>query len=251
MYVPSPASVLSTAILLLPCLVSGAPATVQKQGVASGPGNQFLGTLSWYPQQPELLLASVSNNSTSHYAILTKNNLFDDSHPYNPLTVRSLSGRAVTLRGTRYPYPNIEDAQFRDFPPGAAWERYFNMSDYMPPSTAIKVPESQCFSFQLPGFAEALAIDDTNKGQHLADIFLSKGITNVEVVSNPIHMNVTIGPAPPGTPTIQPLGAVVPIPSEQPGVFIPPGGGVAVDVLQNNLQDGFVIGPGSRSASSS
>ncbi|KAL8802809.1 MAG: hypothetical protein Q9182_003569 [Xanthomendoza sp. 2 TL-2023] len=246
MHVPNLASVLSTAILLLPWLVLGAPATINKQGVASGPGNQFLGTLTWYPQQPALLLASISNNSTSHYAILTKNNLLDDSHPYSPLIVKSLSGRPVALQGTRYPYPNIEDAQFRDFPPGSSWERYFNMSDYMPPSNAIKIPESQCFSFQLPGFVEALAIDDTDKSQHLADIFLSRGITNVEVVSNPIHMNVTIGPTPPGTPTTQALGAVVPIPSEPAGVFIPPGGGVAVDVLQNSLQEGFVIGPGAR-----
>ncbi|KAL8691250.1 MAG: hypothetical protein Q9224_004223 [Gallowayella concinna] len=240
MYVPTLASVLSTAILLLPNLVAGAPQTL-KQGAVSGPGNQFFGSLTWYPQQPALVLASISNNSTSHYALLTKNNLFDDNHPYDPFEVRSLPGRPVELTGTRYPYPGIEDAQFRDFPPGSAWERYFNMSGYMPNSTAIKVPESQCFSFQLPNFVEALAIDDLAPDRHLADIFLSKGITTVEVVSNPIHMNVTIAPAPPGTPTTVVLGAVFPIPEQQPGVFIAPGGGPQVDTLQNNLQEGFTL----------
>ncbi|KAI4234778.1 MAG: hypothetical protein L6R40_006657 [Gallowayella cf. fulva] len=234
---------LSTTTLLLPTLVSGAPAqAITKQPTPSGPGEQFLGSLTWYPQQPALLLATITNNSTTHYAILTKNNLFDDNHPYNPITVRTLSGAPVALRGTRYPYDHIEDAQFRDFPPGSAWERYFNMSDYMPPSRTIRAPESQCFSFQLPTLVEALALNDADEDQHLADIFLSQGLTNVEVASNPVHMNVTIAP---GTPTAAALGAAVSIPAEPAGVFLPPDG-QQVNVLQNIAEEGFLIGPAAR-----
>lgn len=236
MYVATLANVFGAAVVLLPLLVSAAPASPQlKQSAPTGPGNQFLGSLTWYPQQPDLILASVSNNSTAHYAILTKNNLFDDLHPYRPLEVDSLSGASVPLVGSRYPYPNIEDAQFRDFPPGTVWERYFNMSAYMPPMPDIKVPESRCFSFHLPQRVEALLIDDNQPSQHLADIFLSKGLTLVELASTPLHQNITVSPGT-ATPTNGALAAAQTIPAElqAPGVFLPPS--VQTGIVVNSLQ---------------
>ncbi|KAL8785788.1 MAG: hypothetical protein Q9213_003166 [Squamulea squamosa] len=253
MYKSTVAHILSTAIVLLPLLASAAPASAApvsspaKQAAPTGPGNQFLGSLTWYPQQPDLVLATVSNNSTAHYAILTKNNLFDDTHPYRPLLATSLSRAPITLVGSRYPYPLIEDAQFRDFPPGSVWERYFNMSQYLPPVADASAPESRCFSFQLPKTVEALAIDDTQTGQHLADIFLSQGLTNVELVSNPLHMNATVTPSR-GTATAAAAGAAQSIPAQSAGVFLLPSEqtGQVVNTLQSlqpiNEQQGFVIG---------
>ncbi|KAL8773748.1 MAG: hypothetical protein Q9209_001516 [Squamulea sp. 1 TL-2023] len=254
MYEPTLAHILSTALVLLPLLASGAPASSPaKQAAPTGPGNQFLGRLTWYSQQqPDLVLASISNNSTAHYAILTKNNLFDDSHPYRPLLAASLSRAPITLLGSRYPYPTIEDAQFRDFPPGSVWERYFNMSQYLPPVADARAPESRCFSFQLPRTVEALAIDDNKTGQHLADIFLSQGLTNVELVSNPLHMNVTVTPSG-GTRTNAAAGAAQSIPAQSAGVFLLPNEqtGHVVNTFQNvqpiSEQEGFVIGAGSSS----
>ncbi|KAL8726733.1 MAG: hypothetical protein Q9166_006528 [cf. Caloplaca sp. 2 TL-2023] len=252
MYVPSVLKGLSTTTFLLPLLVSAAPAIPTKQAAASGPGNQFLGSLMWYSQQPDLLLATISNNSTSHYALLTKNNLLDDSHPFNPLSVATLSRTPVALNGRRYPYPSIEDAQFRDFPPGSLWQRYFNMSEYIPPSNKIQAPESQCFIFQLPTLVEALAIDDSQNAQHLADIFLGQGLTSVEVASNPIHMNVTVSPA---TGTAAALAAAqTTIPAQPAGVFLLPEEqtGQVVSALQDPANAGeapsFVIGHRSTSS---
>lgn len=244
MYLPTPANV----VVLLPLLVSAGPISQLKQAAPTGPGNEFLGSLTWYPQQPDLLLATVSNNSTAHYAILTKNNLFDDLHPYRPLQVATVSGAPVALIGSRYPYPNIEDSQFRDFPPGMVWERYFNISAYMPPMSDTNVTESRCFSFQLPKVVDALVIDDLTPSPHLADIFLTKGLTQVQLVSTPIHQNVTVAPGP-ATPASGASAAAQTIPAgAQPaGVFIPSSvqTGTVVTSLQGlapvNAAPGFVI----------
>ncbi|KAL8721393.1 MAG: hypothetical protein Q9225_001908 [Loekoesia sp. 1 TL-2023] len=221
MYVLVSAKVLSIAIAFLPLCVVGAPAQPQpnKQAAPTGPGNDFMGSLTWYPQQPELLLATVSNNSTVHYAILAKNNLFDDAHPFAPFQVSTLSGSPVTLVGNRWRYPGIDDTQFKDFAPGAVWQRYFNMSDYMPPSAQYETPTSECFSFSLPPTVEALDLDNASQGQHLADLFLSKGMVEVHVDANPIHMNVTV---PPGTGTTPASGALQTLPAEPSGVILAP-----------------------------
>ncbi|KAL8993906.1 MAG: hypothetical protein Q9169_005997 [Polycauliona sp. 2 TL-2023] len=234
MYASSLVSVFGAAVGLLPPLVSSAPTTahVKRAPAPTGSGTQFLGSLTWYPQQPDLILATVSNNSTAHYAILAKNNLFDDLHPYKPLQVIDQSGKSVAIVGSRHPYPNIEDAQFRDFPPGMVWERYLNMSAYMPPFPDIQSPESRCFGFQLPSSVEALVIDDTKPNQHLADIFLTQGITQVPLVSNPIHQNVTISPGE-MIPDVVGMPSTQVTPTDQPaGVFLP-----------TDVQSGQVINP--------
>ncbi|KAL8645994.1 MAG: hypothetical protein Q9226_007052 [Calogaya cf. arnoldii] len=245
MYWSTTVNIFGAFVALLPLFVSAAPVA---QPAPTGPGNVFLGSLTWYPQQPDLVLASVSNNSTAHYAILTKNNLFDDLHPYRPLQVSTLSGASVAIVGSRYPYPSIEDAQFRDFPPGTVWQRYFNMSAYMPPMPDVKVEESRCFSFQLPKTVDALIMDGMRPEQHLADIFLTKGLTQVTLESLPLHQNVTVLQ---GTPTVDALGAAQTIPaSEQDaGVFLPPSvqTGNPVNIMQNlnpinAATPGFVIG---------
>lgn len=238
------AKVLSTALALSPLLVSSSPIAatpaMAKQAVGSGPGKDFMGSLSWYPQQPAYMLATVSNNSTTHYAILAKNNLFDDAHPFNPFSVTTLSGTKVTLMGTRYGYPDIDDTQFKDFAPGTVWERYFNMSDYMPPSASIQTPTSQCFSFQLPPTVEALNLDNAKPGQHLADLFFSEGLAEVTLDSNPIHYNVTIAP---GTPTTGAASAAQTIPAEPSGIYLAPSqqSGSALDLLESNSQDASAI----------
>ncbi|KAL8846963.1 MAG: hypothetical protein Q9221_007976 [Calogaya cf. arnoldii] len=251
MYWSTTVKIFGAFVALQPLFVSAAPAAPhrleKKQPAPTGPGSVFLGSLTWYPQQPDLILASVSNNSTARYAILAKNNLFDDLHPYRPLQVSSLSGASVAIVGSRYPYPSIEDGQFRDFPPGSVWQRYFNMSAYMPLMPDVKVKESRCFSFQLPKTVDALNLDGMRPEQHLADIFLTKGLTQVTLESLPLHQNVTVLQ---GTPTVGALGAAQTIPaSEQDaGVFLPPSvqTGNPVNILQNlnpvGAAPGFVIG---------
>ncbi|KAI4120907.1 MAG: hypothetical protein LQ338_006680 [Usnochroma carphineum] len=222
MYISPLAEVLSIAVALAPLLVYAIPAPskpASKQIAPSGLGNDFLGSLTWYSQQPDLVLATISNNSTTNYAILAKNNLFDDTNAYQPFSVTTLSGTPVTLVGTRYPYADIDDSQFRSFPVGAVWERYFNMSEYMPPSPLINAPASQCFIFSLPSKVETLNLDEAKPGQLLADLFLTYGIAQVTVDSNPIHMNVTV---PPGTPTATALGATQSLPAEPSGLFFAP-----------------------------
>ncbi|KAL8655456.1 MAG: hypothetical protein Q9210_000853 [Variospora velana] len=197
---------LSIASILTPLLVSAAPVAQLKQPVPTGPGSSFTGSLTWYHQQPDLVLASISNNSTTNYAILAKNNIFDDNYTYAPLQVQSLSGERVTLVGARHTYPEIEDSQFKSFPVGAVWERYLNMSDYMPPSPDIQTPMSQCFQFALAERVEGLNLDLATATQKLADLFLTNGLAQVAVESNPLHMNVTVAPGtPPATGTDQTL----------------------------------------------
>ncbi|KAI4269318.1 MAG: hypothetical protein LQ337_007355 [Flavoplaca oasis] len=237
MYISNLGKVFAAAVGLLPLFVSAAPSIPlsKRQPAPAGPGNQFLGSLTWYPQQPELILATVSNNSTTHYALLSKNNLFDDLHPYRPLQAATTSGTPITLVGTRHPYPSIDDTQFKDFPPGTAWERYFNMSAYLPPFTDASGPESRCLSFQLPKIIDALAIDDTKPDLHLADIFLTQGLTQVELISTPVHYNVTVLPGT-GTPTSDAPEAAQtgPTISQAPGIFLPSSvqTGQPVNVLQ-------------------
>ncbi|KAL8945782.1 MAG: hypothetical protein Q9222_007724 [Ikaeria aurantiellina] len=252
MYCPGLASLFTISIGLIALLVSSSPTPanpLQKQNAPKGAGNEFLGSLTWYPQQPEYMLATISNNSTTRYAVLSKNNLFDDEHPFNPISVATLSGTPVTLRGTRYPYPSIEDNQFKNFPPGTVWQRYFNMSEYMPPSSSIDAATSECFAFQLPTVVEALNLDNITPGQHLADIFLSQGLTNVAVSSLPIHMNVTLM-AGTGTETTGASAASQTIPSEPSGIYLAPSeqSGSVIDLAENtdgSLSTGFEIGSGS------
>lgn len=199
MYSSLSATLLSVAVTLSPLLTSAAPAPTPQgrellQAAPTGEGNVFLGSLAWYPKQPDLLLATISNNSTTNYAILAKNNLFDDNHPFAPISVLSLSGQAVPLVGSRYPYPGIDDTQFKAFPVGAVWERYFNMSDYIPASSEITIPTSQCFAFALQKTVDTLNLDIAKPSQNLADLFLTNGLTQVTVESNPMHMNVTVAP---------------------------------------------------------
>ncbi|KAL8910271.1 MAG: hypothetical protein Q9171_004435 [Xanthocarpia ochracea] len=242
MHAPTLTNVFSTAVALLPLLVSGAPVT----SPAKRQVTTLLGSLTWYPQRPDLVLATVRNTGGVHYSILTKNNLFDDLYPYRPLTVTSLPGVPVPLVGTRFSYPSIDDSQFRDFPPGTIWERYFNMSQYMPSYPEIQGQESRCFSFQLPRDIEALVLEDPEAKPRLADLFLTQGLDRVSLASNPLHMNVTIsrgnGTADNGVP-----GARQPIPEQPAGVFLLQSQqtGAVVNTLQNlneATSQPFIIG---------
>ncbi|KAL8707791.1 MAG: hypothetical protein Q9220_007243 [cf. Caloplaca sp. 1 TL-2023] len=240
MYRPGFARLFTIAIGLRALLVSSSPTpakVILKQSAPTGPGNEFLGSLTWNPQAPEFVLATISNNSTTHYAVLAKNNLFDDAHPITPISVATLSGTPVTLIGTRYPYPTIDDTQFKDFPPGTVWERYFNMSEYMPPSSSIKTATSECYSFQLPTLVEALDLDNMTPRQHLADLFLSEGLTNVAVSSLPIHMNVTLMAGTGTTGASAAAQTLSPVPS---GIYLAPSEqtGSVIDLTENT--DGSV-----------
>lgn len=237
---------LSTGFTSSPLLVSAAPAPanpIHKQAAPTGTGNVFLGSLTWYPQQPDFVLATISNNSTTNYAVLAKNNLFDDNFAYAPFSVSTLSGVPVALVGTRYPYPTIDDTQFKAFPVGAVWERYFNMSSYIPPSSQIRTSTSQCFTFSLPITVETLNLDMAKSGQHLADLFLGIGLTEVAVDSNPIHMNVTVQPST-GTTAAAAAGATQSIPAEPSGVFLAPSEqtGSVINLLQNSNPDTSALG---------
>ncbi|KAL8866176.1 MAG: hypothetical protein Q9174_006454 [Haloplaca sp. 1 TL-2023] len=230
------------AILLSLSYVSCAPLTSSslsprqfKSGAtAEGP---FLGSLAWYPQQPDFLLATVSNNSTTNYGILAKNNLFDDDHPYNPLQVSSLTGGRMDLEGTRYSYDGIADAQFKNFPVGMVWQRYFNMSGYMP-LQGYTTPTSKCFQFQLPAAVEGLNLDKRTGNQRIADLFFLNGLEQIPLVSNPIHYNVTV---PAGDPVPDKLGDVEPIPTQSRGIYIPPSlqSGSVIDLLEGNPLDPY------------
>ena len=240
MFVSVSAIALGLAIAFSPLGIVASP-VIAKQAAPSGPGNDFMGSLTWYPQNPDLLLATISNNSTVKYAVLAKNNLFDDAHPFAPLQVTDLSGTPITLVGSRWSYTGIDDTQFKDFPPGAVWQRYFNMSEYLPPSTQYKTPTSQCLAFALPPTVEALNKDQMTPNQHLADLFLSKGITEVTVDANPIHMNATV---PPSTGTAAAAGAAQPIPTEPSGIILPASqqSGAVINLLEGSQPSGALDG---------
>ncbi|KAL8935039.1 MAG: hypothetical protein Q9216_005612 [Gyalolechia sp. 2 TL-2023] len=231
MYVSVSTSVLTIAIALLPFGVLGAPQHL-KQAAPSGPGNEFEGSLTWYPEQPDLLLASISNNSTTTYALLAKNNLFDDDHPFAPFKVETPSGTPVKLVGNRWQYPEIEDTQFKDFAPGATWQRYFNTSLYIPPSDQYQLPTSECFTFSLPIQVDALARDPINPAMRLPDLFLTRGLTQVSVNAHPIHMNVTV-PSATGTASAPQTSQA--IPTQPDGVILAPDqqSGEVVSLLEN------------------
>ncbi|KAL8921655.1 MAG: hypothetical protein Q9208_005584 [Pyrenodesmia sp. 3 TL-2023] len=238
---------LGLAATLSPLLASAAPAPAPapqgrglKQAAPTGEGNEFLGSVAWYPQQPDLLLATISNNSTTNYAILAKNNLFDDNHPYAPISVSTLSGKAVPLVGSRHPYPAIDDTQFKAFPIGAVWERYFNMSEYIPASSEITVPTSQCFAFALPKTVDTLNLDIAKPGQYLADLFLTNGLTQVTVASNPVHMNVTVAPATGTTTGATPTQSLPAVPS---GLILEPSEqtGSIADLLAGTYDQGDLL----------
>ncbi|KAL8974436.1 MAG: hypothetical protein Q9197_001342 [Variospora fuerteventurae] len=184
------------------------------------PGSSFVGSLTWDPRQPDLVLASISNNSTTNYLLLAKNNIFDNEHTYRPLRVKTLSGDPVPLIGGRHPYNRTEDSQFKDFPVGAVWQRYLNMSAYMPLSPDIQIPTSQCFQFALDETVTCLNYDVKKPIQTIPDLYLLNGFEQVPVESNPLHMNVTVAPGTPPATMPPGTGPTPTAPSQSPGLIL-------------------------------
>ncbi|KAI4289128.1 MAG: hypothetical protein L6R35_001604 [Caloplaca aegaea] len=211
---------LSIASILTPLLVSASPVAQMLEPRPPVPGSSFIGSLTWYPRQPDLVLASISNNSTTNYYILAKNNIFDDEHTYRPLQVQTLSGEPVPLIGGRHPYPHMADSQFKNFTVGAVWQRYLNMSRYMPLSPDIQIPTSQCFRFALPQSVDALNSDLQRADQPISDLFLTNGLVQVPVESNPLHMNVTVAPGTPPATMAPGTGPTPTAPFQEPGLIL-------------------------------
>ncbi|KAL9020033.1 MAG: hypothetical protein Q9185_002722 [Variospora sp. 1 TL-2023] len=210
---------LSIASILIPLLVSASPVAQMREPRPPVPGSSFIGSLTWDPRQPDLVLASISNNSTTNYYLLAKNNIFDNEHTYRPLRVKTLSGDPVPLIGGRHPYDDTNDTQFKKFPVGAVWQRYLNMSAYMPLSPDIQIPTSQCFQFALDETVDCVNSDVKKPDQYLADMLLLNGFEQVPVESNPLHMNVTVAPGTPPATMVPGTGPTPTAPSQLSGLI--------------------------------
>ena len=162
-------------------------------------GQQLAGSISQLggTDNDGVILVTVENNSTHNYSVEARNNLFDTYHPWQPMNITSMDGKAVSLVGAEYAYGQLDDSSFVTMPAGAVWQRALNITAYMPPDITITKPTSMCYYVTFPdGF---WAIDSTGMpaGETLATEFLTPGasrLVDLYIVSNILHLNITTVP---------------------------------------------------------
>ena len=144
-----------------------------------------------------LVLVTIENNSTGNYSMEAINNLFDSNNPYQPLTVNTVAGKAVNLLGSLYSYGTLSDLYFVSMPPGAIWQREFNLTEYLAPDYTITKPTSICYVVSIPSGMWAINTTAFTAGEDLATGFFNKedpALTYLKVQSVPIHVNITSMP---------------------------------------------------------
>jgi len=180
-----------------------------------------------------LVLVTIENNSTGNYSMEAINNLFDSANPYEPLNVRNLAGQAVNLIGTVASYGQLSDANFLSMPPGALWQREFNMTEYMEPDATITKPTSNCYVVNIAAGMWAINTTAFTAGENLATGFFNQkdpALTYVKVVSTPLHVNITSVPLPAGAAGLaaQASLTVAPAPTQAAATLIEPSGTVGL-----------------------
>lgn len=160
--------------------------------------SQFVGTITPYgPDADGLIMVTIQNPSTGNYSVEARNNIFDDANPYQPLRVKTLAGKYVTLVGSSYPYGQTTDSAFVSMSPGAVWQREFNMTEYIPADPSLKIPTSECFTVSFPDGLFAVNTTNFVANENLATGFFGGASVQVFIQSSPLHLNIT---AMPGTP---------------------------------------------------
>lgn len=144
------------------------------------------------PEIDGILLATVENTSAENYSIEARNNLFDNANPFQPLTVTTLSGTPVLLVGTQVQYGELTDSAFVSMPPGAIWQRVFNMTEYIPPDSTATKAYSACFAVSFPTGAFAVNTTDFLADEDLATGFFGKASVELTITATPLHLNITV-----------------------------------------------------------
>ena len=134
----------------------------------------------------------IANTGTANYSIEARNNLFDDANPYQPLVVKNLQGRPVTLVGTTAAYGPLNDYAFISMSPGTVWEKTLNMTEYIPPDPTVLKPYSECFSLFFPDGIFAVNTTNFQPNEDLATGFLGGDSTEIFVEATPVHINITV-----------------------------------------------------------
>ncbi|KAK4694676.1 hypothetical protein P7C71_g2945, partial [Lecanoromycetidae sp. Uapishka_2] len=162
------------------------------QGLVNG---QLLGAINHIGDElGGMVLVTLENNSTGNYSMEAINNLFDDANPYQPLNVNNLAGEAINLLGNLASYGPLSDTDFISMPPGAFWQREFNMTEYLPPDSTIAKPTSECYVVSISSGMWAINTTSFTANEDLATGFFNKkdpALTYVQVVSTPLHVNIT------------------------------------------------------------
>ena len=210
-------------------------------------GQQLAGSISQLGTENDgVILVTVENNSTHNYSVEARNNLFDTYHPWEPMNITSMEGKAITLVGAEYAYGQLDDSSFVTMPAGAVWQRALNITAYMPPDSTITKPTSMCYYVTFPdGF---WAIDSTGMpaGETLATEFLTPGasrLVDLYIVSNVLHLNITIVPATSASASLSATTAAIPMQpaaTEVDGTQIisansPDTAGTSIDDYTNNI----------------
>ena len=149
-----------------------------------------------------MILVTVENNSTSNFSIEARNNLFDLEHPWQPMTVTNLAGKAISLVGAEYAYGQLDDSSFLPMPSGAIWRRELNITSYMPPDTTITKATTNCYAITFPDGFWSINADNLQAGENLATEFLKPGasrLVDLSIYSGALHLNITSIPAGPAT----------------------------------------------------
>ncbi|MCJ1456952.1 hypothetical protein MMC28_007318 [Mycoblastus sanguinarius] len=163
--------------------------------------SQLIGSINYVTNDLDGLLAvTIENQSEGNYSMLARNNLFDNQNPYRPLQVKNQAGAAVALIGEQYAYGELNDEAFMTFPPGAIWQREFNMSEYIPPDATITKAYSECFVVTMPPDG-LFGINTTNiqAGEALANLYLNQPLDDIFISTIPLHLNITVQPGVPGS----------------------------------------------------
>ncbi len=178
-----------------------------------------------------LVLVTIENNSTGNYSMEAINNLFDATNPYQPLSIRNQAGQAVHLIGTLASYGSLSDSDFISMPPGAIWQREFNMTEYLPPNSSLTKPTSGCYVVSIPSGMWAINTTAFTAGEDLATGFFNKqdpALTYVKVVSTPLHVNITSLPESGYTADALASMTAEPAPTQPAATLIVPSGTVGL-----------------------
>lgn len=177
-------------------------------------GQQLVGSILHIGAEGDgLIMVTVENNGTGNYSIEARNNLFDTENPYQPMNVTNFAGKSVSLVGAEYPYGELTDGSFIQLPAGAVWQRELNLTAYMPPDATLTKPTASCYYVTFPDGFWAINTTNMPSGESLATEFLTPGasrLVDLYIVSNILHLNLTVVPATPATP----LASTVAIPQQ-------------------------------------
>ena len=170
-------------------------------GFATYVAAQLIGELTF--DGAETMVLTISNPTADNFSMIGSNDLFDafNEVPFAPLKITDITGKPVTLNGTRYRVPPLTEDAFKSLPPNGEFKRALNMSNYILgvaqpdpaiPSTAALDTKSECLVASLPPSLYGVNTTGIEPGEALANYYLTKGLITVHITSFPLHFNYTI-----------------------------------------------------------